>query len=310
MNNLFLEVTVTGKELGFIFLGIIFGVAALIFFIKRRLANQAIEDLQANFANTTHSSPLEGRNKYPEVDAFKYSGTFLNLGLAISMGVAVLAFGWTEFDKEIDVSGLLGDMEVDFEQEVTRTAEPPPPPPPPPPPVIEEVPDELITEDDVEDFVDHSLEADDEVDQNEFKVVATVKEVEVEEEEEDEVEEIFKVVEQMPRFPGCEDTAGDQAAKKTCADTKLLQFIQKNIKYPAIARENGIQGRCFVTFVVEKNGSVSDVKLVRDIGGQCGKESLRVVKLMQTKKIKWTPGKQRGRNVRVQFNLPVHFRLE
>ena len=200
-------------------------------------------------------------------------------------------------------------MEVDFEQEVVRTAEPPPPPPPPPPPVIEEVSEELIDEEDIEDFVDTSIDDETEVDQNEFKV-EEVEEVEVEEEVVEEVEEIFKIVEQMPRFPGCEDTAGSQAEKKTCAEIKLLQFIQKNIKYPAIARENGIQGRCYVTFVVEKDGNVSDVKLLRDIGGQCGKESLRVVNLMMKKKIKWTPGKQRGRNVRVQFNLPVHFVLE
>ena len=93
-------------------------------------------------------------------------------------------------------------------------------------------------------------------------------------------------------------------------EDKFSEYKHSDAGKLAYARENGIQGRCYVTFVVEKNGAVSDVKLMRDIGGQCGKESLRVVNLMTKQKIKWTPGKQRGRNVRVQFNLPVHFRLQ
>ncbi|MGB3548634.1 MAG: energy transducer TonB [Saprospiraceae bacterium] len=90
----------------------------------------------------------------------------------------------------------------------------------------------------------------------------------------------------------------------------MLEYIYKNIKYPAIARENGVEGTAVVTFVVEKDGTVSDARVVRDPGAQTGDEALRVVKLMNTEKIKWTPGKQRGRPVRVQFNLPVKFKLE
>ena len=110
-------------------------------------------------------------------------------------------------------------------------------------------------------------------------------------------------------FPGCEDI-GDKAERKQCATKKLLQFIHKNIKYPPIARENGVEGTVVVTFVVEKNGKVTDVRVVRDIGAKCGEEALRVVNLMNQKGIVWTPGKQRGRPVRVQFNLPVRFKLE
>lgn len=114
----------------------------------------------------------------------------------------------------------------------------------------------------------------------------------------------------MPRFPGCENEAGDNNAKKACADKKMLEFIYKNIKYPAIARENGVEGTCVIRFVVEKDGSIKDPQIVRDIGAGCGDESLRVVQLMNTMGEKWTPGKQRGRSVRVQFNLPVKFKLE
>ena len=90
----------------------------------------------------------------------------------------------------------------------------------------------------------------------------------------------------------------------------LLEFIYKNIKYPAIARENGVEGTVVVTFVVEKSGKVTDARVVRDIGAKCGDEALRVVNMMNQQGIVWTPGKQRGRPVRVQFNLPVRFKLE
>ena len=114
----------------------------------------------------------------------------------------------------------------------------------------------------------------------------------------------------MPRFPGCEDAGGSAAEKKQCADKKMLEFIYKNIKYPAIARENGVEGNVVITFVVERDGKVTDAQVLRDIGAQCGQEALRVVNLMNEQGIKWIPGKQRGRPVRVQFNLPVRFKLE
>lgn len=86
----------------------------------------------------------------------------------------------------------------------------------------------------------------------------------------------------------------------------MLKFIYDNIQYPGIARENGVEGTVVVQFVVEKDGSITDVKVIRDIGAGCGAEAMRVVNKMP----KWNPGKQRGRPVRVQFNLPVKFKLE
>jgi len=105
-------------------------------------------------------------------------------------------------------------------------------------------------------------------------------------------EEVFKVVEQQPQYPD--------------GEAAMLKFIYSNIKYPAIARDNGVDGTVYVSFVVEKDGSITSVKVVRDIGGGCGEEAMRVVKMFP----KWNPGKQRGRPVRVQFNLPVKFKLE
>lgn len=119
----------------------------------------------------------------------------------------------------------------------------------------------------------------------------------------------LKVVEQMPRFPAdCPDAQSDQALKQ-CADMAMLEFIYKNIKYPQAARDNQTEGMVVVSFIVEKDGSISGSKIQRDIGDGCGEEALRVVNLMQSQNIRWTPGKQQGKPVRVQFSLPVRFKL-
>ena len=114
----------------------------------------------------------------------------------------------------------------------------------------------------------------------------------------------------MPRFPGCENAGGSAAEKKACADKKLLQYLYKNLKYPAIARENGVEGRVYIQFVVERDGSVTDTKIVRDIGAGCGQAALKVVNNMNGLPNKWTPGRQRGTSVRVLYTLPVTFKLE
>ncbi|WP_236975202.1 TonB family protein [Membranihabitans maritimus] len=122
--------------------------------------------------------------------------------------------------------------------------------------------------------------------------------------------EVFKVVEEMPRFPGCEDIEGTARDKKGCADKKMLEFIYKNIKYPALAKENGVEGNIVASFIVEKDGSITDPKIMRDVGAGLGEESIRVIKMMNKLDKRWTPGKQRGQNVRVQFILPVRFELK
>ncbi len=108
---------------------------------------------------------------------------------------------------------------------------------------------------------------------------------------EEPIYDIFTVVDTEPQFPGGMDA--------------MYKFLQDNIRYPRLALENNITGKVYVTFVVEKDGSISRPRLLRDIGGGCGQEALRVVKLMP----KWKPGKQRDKVVRVQYNLPVRFEL-
>lgn len=301
---------VSSTILGLAFVGIAALILGIIVLMRSSLAKKSAQGLGDKYKSTMSAADLEVRNKYPEADVFRLSPTFFNLGLALSLGITVLALGWTQYEKKVDVSQYMDTLEEEIEVEPPRTAEPPPPPPPPPPPVIQEVPDDVKLEDQPV-FQDLSMDKDEVVEAP--KAVEKPKEVAppppppppAPEPE----EEIFKVVEEMPRFPGCENEPTVEA-KKACADKKMLEFIYKNIKYPAIARENGVEGTAVITFVVEKDGTVKDARIVRDIGAQCGQEALRVVNMMNEQNIKWIPGKQRGRPVRVQFNLPVRFKLE
>jgi protein TonB len=127
---------------------------------------------------------------------------------------------------------------------------------------------------------------------------------------EQEGKEVFKVVEQMPRFPGCENEPLSDQERKQCAQKKLLEFVYENIRYPETAKSKNISGMVVVKFVVDHEGKVQNPEIVRDIGGGCGKEALRVVELMQDKSIRWVSGKHQGQNVSVQFNLPVKFQFE
>jgi protein TonB len=122
--------------------------------------------------------------------------------------------------------------------------------------------------------------------------VLKAKEVVVDEKPKEEETKVFDVVEQMPKFPG-----GDNA---------LFEYLSKNIKYPVVAEENGIQGRVIVTFVVERDGSITDVKVAKSVDPSLDKEATRVVKGMPH----WIPGKQNGSAVRVKYTVPVTFRLQ
>lgn len=122
--------------------------------------------------------------------------------------------------------------------------------------------------------------------------------------------EIFKVVEESPRFPGCENLQGTLEDKKKCADEKMLEYLYKQIKYPQEAKAAGVQGRVVLTFVIEKDGSITDAKIIRNIGGGCGEEALRVINTMNTMPEKWIPGKQRGEKVAVQYNIPIQFKMD
>ncbi len=293
---------------------LIFGIvviAALIFgtimFLRYQLRAKSRADIEGEHP-ALDKTETGGRVKYPSVDGFRFRGTLILFGLALALGITLLTISWTQYEKPVYIPDDAQLLDETIEIEPPRTAEPPPPPPPPPPPVIQEVPEEEIQQEEQPDFMDQSVEEQDVVaaPAPEPKPVAPPPPPPPKEEP----EEIFKVVEQMPRFPGCEDVSGSNEDKYQCAQQKLLEYIYKNVKYPAIARENGIQGRVVVQFVVEKDGSITDAQVVRDIGAGCGDEALRVVNSMNDMGQKWTPGKQRGKSVRVQFTLPVSFKLQ
>lgn len=117
--------------------------------------------------------------------------------------------------------------------------------------------------------------------------------------------EILSVVSEAPKFPGCKDLAS-RPERNECATNKMLKYIYGNIKYPDSARENGVQGTSVIGFVVAKDGSLHNFKIVRSIGSGCDEEALRVVQSMP----KWDPGLQEGEPVNVKFNLPIKFKLE
>ena len=117
-------------------------------------------------------------------------------------------------------------------------------------------------------------------------------------------EKLRVIVEEAPLFPGCEEE--EKENQKACADVKLFNYLANELTYPVIARENGITGHVIVQFIIEKDGSIADVKVISGIGGGCDEVAQEVIAGMP----KWNPGKQRGRPVRVLFTLPVSFTLE
>lgn len=122
--------------------------------------------------------------------------------------------------------------------------------------------------------------------------------------------EIYKVVEHMPRFPGCENEPGSDKEKEKCAKGKMLQYIYKNLKYPAVARENGVQGMVVLQFVITEEGLISDIDVIRDPGAGCGEAAKAVVENMNNLPDRWVPGIQRGIPVKILYTLPVKFKLD
>lgn len=119
-------------------------------------------------------------------------------------------------------------------------------------------------------------------------------------------ESIYRIVDKMPRFPGCENSDKPAALKNACAKDKLVNFIASELRYPKEATEQGLEGMVLVSFVVSENGNIMMPEIKRDIGGKCGEEALRVVSLMP----KWVPGVHESETVKVRFNLPINFRLQ
>ncbi|MCB9306418.1 MAG: TonB family protein [Lewinellaceae bacterium] len=232
----------------------------------------------------------------------------LLIGLAIAIPSIMRAVSdLVPKDKPVDVVAELGPP-----PDIDPTTPPPPPPPPPPtpppptrstvkfvPPVVKK--DEEVQEEKppaIEELVEKKEDIGTETKKGNDEAAPTIDEnpseleiVEAPKVVEDKTYEMFDI-QKPPSFPG--------------GEKELLKYLSENIKYPPLARENNIQGTVALTFVVGKDGSVKDVQIVKDIGGGCGKEAVRVVQTMP----KWNPGEANGHAVKVRFTLPVRFRLE
>lgn len=225
--------------------------------------------------------------KNENVDLEKRKGTFFQLGLVIVLSLCLIAFEWTSGEKGDNEFDMGGDEILEEEMipitEMEEQQQELPPEIPKVHDIFEIVEDDVSIENEIL-FEDDDMNIDDEVQMYEFDIG---------EEEEDEEEEIFVVVEDMPSFRG-----GDV--------NKFRDWVQKRVKYPQIAAENGIQGKVFIMFVVEPDGTVSNVSIMRGVDPALDNEAMRVVKASP----KWVAGKQRGAPVRVRFSITVNFQLQ
>ncbi len=232
--------------------------------------------------------------KSKKADLEGQRSTSLLIGYIVALGLLFAAFEWTTRDyKETGqvyvVSFANPEEEVPpVTQPIFQTA----PPPPAEAPEVAEILDIVEDDEEIEEEEIQSSEDNNEaVSGPQVAYTGPVMTGPVATVEQTDEDEIFQVVEQMPEFPG-----GMEA---------LLAYLSKNIKYPTVAQEQGIQGKSIIEFVVNKDGSIVDPKVVKSLDASCDKEAMRVIKAMP----KWTPGKQRGKPVRVKYTVPVSFRL-
>jgi periplasmic protein TonB len=232
--------------------------------------------------------------KSKKADLEGQKSTSMLLGYIFALGAMFAAFEWTTRDYK-ETEPVVYAAYASMEEEVPPVTQPifqAAPPPPAETPQVAEILDIVDNDEEIEEEEIQSTEDTNQAITGPSSAVSSgfttgpIATGEVSDEE-----EIFQVVEQMPEFPG-----GMQ---------KLLEYLGKNIHYPTMAQENGIQGRCIIEFVVNKDGSIVDPKVVKSLDPSCDKEAMRVVKSMP----KWKPGLQRGKPVRVRYTVPVSFRL-
>ena len=217
----------------------------------------------------------------------KYRSIFIEVGLLFALGFALLAFEWQVAPKVEEKEDT--QIQIAVEEEIvpiTRADEPPPPAPPEPPKVTDIL--DIVSDDvHVETNIDINIEAD----QTTEIVPVVFTEVAAVEDEEEAM--VFTIVEDMPLFNG------------KVAEEGFRDYVLKNTQYPAVAQENGISGRVFVEFTINQRGELVDAKITRGVDPLLDAESLRVIRSSPA----WTPGKQRGKNVKVKYTFPVVFKL-
>jgi protein TonB len=243
--------------------------------------------------------------------AFSFSKPLHRLSLCVAIMASILTINWTEFTPKTPILSYNMDEEDILEVDVPITLQEPPPPPPPPPPVIEAVAEPEI---EPEVFLNQDIEPNDPIITNLAPPTPVAPAappppppLPTPEPVIDNGPVIF--AERMPVFgEECYGLSSDE--RRICSDRALLTFVQSRVGYPALARENGIQGTVVVSFTVEKDGSISDVEAVREVAGGCTAAALKAVNAINEEKERFKPGIQGGLPVRVRFNLPVKFSLQ
>jgi len=228
--------------------------------------------------------------KNPKSDLRNYSSLFLAFGLCLILFVSWRAIEAKTYEAQYDYESLNVENDDDEEIPITEQIKTPPPPPPPPAPEIIEV---VEDEEEIEETIIESTETDQE---------EIVEEVEVVEEEID-MDIPFAIIEDVPLFPGCENVA--KSKRRDCFQQQMNKHISRNFRYPEIAQEMGIQGRVYVNFIISKDGSITNIRM-RGPDKNLEKEAQRIISKLPS----MTPGKQRGRPVRVPFSIPITFRLQ
>lgn len=270
---------------------------ATTYLLRRRLARAA-------------PSVHDSRSKLAAADIFRYSPAIGRLSLCAAIIASFITINWTQWEPTRRVYAGVIEVEEIIEQ-VPRTVPPKPePPPPPPPPVIEPVPNEEAPTVDLEN---QAIDADEVVFAEEPVItkptVAPPPPPPAPPAPETTDNEIEIFVERMPVFgEDCKELGGEE--RKQCSDRALLTYVQRHVHYPAMARENGVEGTVVVRFVVEKDGSISQVQAVREVPAGCTEEALGAVERINADGLRFTPGLQAGRPVRVAFTLPIRFALD
>jgi protein TonB len=234
--------------------------------------------------------------KNPEKDPKRNSWLFFQVGLASIVAFSYLAIELKTYEKEIaTIESKIDNSFLDEEVPITQQLNQPPPPPPPPPPAPEVI---KIVEDkkEIKEVIIESTETN-----QDQKIVKAEKVVMVAEEVE--VDVPFAIIEDVPVFPGCEKVAKEK--RRDCLQEKIQAHIRKNFTYPESAMDAGIQGRVFVSFIIDKDGTVKIANL-RGPDKSLEKEADRIM----SKLPQMTPGKQRGKPVRMTMSIPITFKLD
>lgn len=223
--------------------------------------------------------------KSPKANLEKKKFILTEIGLILSLAIVLLAFEWRTYEDSISsLRNRMIDLTPEEVVQITQQINTPPPPKPIPNTTFFNIVD---NDEDIDMDIDIDTEADDDTEMPPYEP-----DIDNDDDNDNVPDDIpFISVQEMPGFSG-----GDNAR---------IQYLRENLKYPLLARETGISGNVYFTFVVEKDGSISNIELLKGIGGGCDEEAYRVISNMP----KWNPGKQRGHPVRVKLTMHIEFTL-